>query len=103
VGTKSEVGASALERAAYTIPEFCFRNNISRPTYHRLRSEGRGPVEMRVGLNLIRITAQAEREWQRSLQNPRKDLEARAAARAVKAGGAAVRSSKHVSKRRAAR
>jgi hypothetical protein len=103
MGSKSEVGSSALERAAYTIPEFCFRNNISRPTYHRLRAEGRGPVEMRIGLNFIRITAEAECEWQRSLQKPRKDLEARAAARAVKAGDAAVRSSKHVSKRRTAR
>jgi hypothetical protein len=105
VGSKSEVGSSSLERAAYTIPEFCFRNNISRPTYHRLRAEGRGPVEMRVGLNLIRITAQAEREWQHQLQRPSADLERRARARAVKAGGAAVKSDKHISirKRRVAR
>jgi hypothetical protein len=98
--TRSEAGSSALERAAYTIPEFCFRNNISRPTYHRLRSEGRGPLEMRIGLNAIRITAEAERDWQRSMQEPREDLETRAAARAVKAGDAAVKSSKHVSKKR---
>ena len=104
MATKSEVGSSALERAAYTIPEFCFRNNISRPTYHRLRAEGRGPVEMRVGLNLIRITAQAERDWQRQLQRPSADLERRATARAVKAGDAAVKSDKHISaKRRAVR
>ena len=57
--------SSALERAAYTIPEFCFRNHISRPAYHRLRAQGRGPVEMRIGLNIIRITAEAERDWQR--------------------------------------
>jgi hypothetical protein len=105
MGSKSEVGSSALERAAYTIPEFCFRNNISRPTYHRLRAEGRGPVEMRVGLNLIRITAQAEREWQHRLQQPSADLKRRATARAMKAGDAAVKSDKHISvaKRRAAR
>jgi hypothetical protein len=99
--TGSEAGSSALERAAYTIPEFCFRNSISRPTYHRLRAEGRGPVEMRIGLNVIRITAEAERDWQRSMQEPREDLETRAAARAVKAGDAAAKSSKHVSKRAA--
>src|SRR5262245_54668328 len=104
MGAKSEVGSSALERAANTIPEFCFRNNISRPTYHRLRAEGRGPVEMRVGLNLIRITAQAEREWQHRLQRPSADLERRARARAVKAGDAAIRSDKHISMtKRAAR
>src|SRR6516165_2918062 len=90
---------SALERAAYTIPEFCFRNNISRPTYHRLRAEGRGPVEMRFGLNAIRISAEAERDWQLQMQKPRPDLETRTAERALKAGDAAVKSSKHVSKR----
>src|SRR6516162_1644278 len=88
-----------LKRVAYTVPEFCFRNNISRPTYHRLRAEGRGPVEMRLGLNAIRISADAERDWQQ-LQKPRPDLETRTAERALKAGDAAVKSSKHVSKRR---
>ena len=100
--TRSEAGSSALERAAYTIPEFCFRNGISRPTYHRLRSQGRGPTEMRIGLNVIRITAEAERAWQREMQTPQRDFETRALARAVKAGEAAVRSNKHVSKKRTA-
>ena len=89
-----------LERVAYTIPEFCFRNNISRPTYHRLRAEGRGPVEMRLGLNAIRISAEAERDWQLQMQKPRPDLEIRTAERAVRAGDAAVKSDLHVSKRR---
>ena len=93
--------SGALERAAYSIPEFCFRNHISRPAYHRLRSQKRGPVEMRVGLNLIRITVESERAWQRAMQEPREDLEARAIERAVKAGVAAAKSSKHVSKRTA--
>jgi hypothetical protein len=96
-------GSSSLERAAYTIPEFCFRNNISRPTYHRLRAEGRGPVEMRLGLNAIRITAEAERDWQHRMQKPRADFERAAVARAVKAGDAAVKSDAHVSKKRLAR
>jgi hypothetical protein len=90
---------SSLERVAYSIPEFCFRNNISRPKYHRLRAEGRGPVEMRLGLNTIRITAEAERDWQRRMQEPQPDFETRAAERAVKAGDAAARSTAHVSKR----
>ena len=91
---------SSLQRAAYSIPEFCFRNNISRVTYHRLRAEGRGPVEMRIGINTIRITADAERAWQQRMQEPRPDLETRTAERAVKAGDAAVKSDRHVSKRR---
>ena len=93
--------ATPPERAAYTVPEFCFRNRISRPTYVRLRIEGRGPAEMRVGINLIRITAEAEREWQLLMQEPQPEIEARATARAVKAGDAAVKSDRHVSKRRA--
>ena len=90
--------SSALERAAYTIAEFCFRNHISRPAYHRLRAEGRGPVEMRIGLNMIRITAEAEREWQRRMQEPNAELEQQAVARAVKAGEASAKN-KHISKR----
>ena len=92
---------SALERAAYSVQEFCLRNHISRPTYHRLRAEGRGPVEMRIGLNVIRITANAEREWQHRMEQDDREFETKATERAVKAGDAAVKSDKHVSKRRA--
>jgi hypothetical protein len=96
---RSETGPSAVERIAFSIPEFCFRNSISRPTYHRLRAEGRGPVEMWLGLNAIRITAKAERDWQQRMQEPRPDLETKTAKRAVKAGEAAIKSDRHVSNR----
>ena len=59
--TKPEVVMPPLEHAAFSIAEFCSRNHISRPRYHRMRSQGRGPKEMRIGLNLIRITNAAER------------------------------------------
>jgi hypothetical protein len=95
----SEAAPNTLERAAFTVPEFCYRNNISRPTYQRLRAQGRGPAEMRLGLNTIRITAKAERDWQEMMQKPRADLEERAADRAVKAGEAAIKSDAHVSNR----
>jgi hypothetical protein len=88
-----------LERAAYSVQEFCLRNHISRPTYHRLRAEGRGPKEMRIGLNVIRITADSEREWQRLMEQDDKEFEAKATRRAVKAGTAAVKSPKHVRNR----
>src|SRR5262245_17214678 len=61
----------------YTVPEFCSRNKISRPTYHRLRTEGRGPAEMRLGLNLIRITAAAEADWRARMQQLKGDFEER--------------------------
>src|SRR5262249_33398822 len=53
------------------------KRHQSRPTYHRIRAEGRGPVEMRLGLNAIRITADAEPDWQRLMQEPRPDPQAR--------------------------
>jgi hypothetical protein len=98
--TKSEArSTSPLERVAFTVPEICFRNNISVPTYQRLRKQGLGPKEMRFGLNGIRVTAAEEREWQERLQQPNPDLEQQATERAVKAGNLGAKSSKHVSKR----
>src|SRR5262245_62161243 len=91
---------SAIERVAFTISEFCFRNSISRQKYRGLRAENRGPVEMRLGLNTVRITAEAERAWQQLMQEPQPDIETRAAERAVKAGDAAAKSDRHISKRR---
>jgi len=58
---------------------------------------------MRLGLNAIRISAEAEREWQQEMQKPRPDLETRTAERAVKAGNAGVKSDLHISKKRRAR
>ena len=84
----------------------CFRLGLALPSWRPARrttppgrSQGRGPVEMRIGLNAIRVTADAERDWQRRMQAPSADLEQRAQARAVKAGEAAAKSSKHVSKK----
>jgi hypothetical protein len=90
----------AAEQLAYSIPQFCVRNHISRPTYHRLRIEGRAPKEMRIGINLIRITAEDERAWQRRMQEEGAAFETQAAERAMKAGAAGVQSPTHVSKRR---
>jgi hypothetical protein len=98
--SQPSVAGSTLERGAFSIPEICFRNDISRTAYHRLRSEGRGPRETRFGLNLIRITAEDERDWLHRLQMEGADFEAQATERAVKAGAAAAQSPTHVSKRR---
>jgi hypothetical protein len=72
--TFNPVSSSAVDRVAFTVPEFCFRNSISRPTYHRLRAEA--VVRWRCRwLNAIRITAEAEYAWQKRMQEPRKDLD----------------------------
>jgi hypothetical protein len=97
--TRSKAGSS-LERVAFTIPEFCFRNSISRQKYNSMKNENRGPAEMRLGMNIIRITAEAERDWQLLMQEPQPDIEIKASERAVKAGTAAAKSDRHISKRR---
>jgi hypothetical protein len=51
-------------------------------------------------LNTIRVTAEAEREWLRRLQEePGQDFETKAIERAVKAGAAAIKSDRHISKK----
>jgi hypothetical protein len=90
---------SSLQRAAYSIPEFCFHNNISRVTYHRLRAEGRGPREMRLGLNKVLVSAKADQDWQERMEEAAPEVETRAVERAVKAGTTAVKSARHVSNR----
>ena len=76
------------ERVAFSIQEFCFRNAISPSTYFKLKRAGLGPNEMRVG-NLVRITFEAELEWQRARTHPigvEAEENLRAAAAAVARG-----------------
>lgn len=52
-------------RDAFTIAEFCARNGkISRAFYFKLRSEGLGPRELRLGTRVL-ITAEAAADWRR--------------------------------------
>jgi len=96
--------ATAVERAGFSIAEFCLRHGISKPTYFKLKNAGLGPAEMRI-CNIIRISRQSELEWMRARTFPRGDeLKARERAEAVavekskKAGQAAVESDRHISK-----
>lgn len=53
-----------MEKSAYSIAEFCFRNGICRATYYNLKRAGKGPREMAVG-GQKRITPIAELDWHR--------------------------------------
>lgn len=53
-----------MEKSAFSIAEFCFRNGICRASYYNLKKAGKGPREMLVG-GLRRITPAAEADWQR--------------------------------------
>jgi hypothetical protein len=53
---------------AFSISEFCRRNGFGKSTYYeKLRSAGLTPREMRIG-KLVRITDDAERDWQRMME-----------------------------------
>lgn len=58
-----------MDKKAYVITEFCRIMMISLPTYHKLKKLGLGPREMSVG-GMIRISADAMREWIAARENP---------------------------------
>lgn len=48
---------------AISIPEFCRRFDISTPTYYKMRAEGGAPREIRMVGAVVRISADAVRDW----------------------------------------
>jgi hypothetical protein len=89
-----------------TINEFCARQHISRGKYFRMRKAGLGPIEMRIGAGTVRITREAELDWQHARENPSgselaeiEQGKAVLAARGSRAGSLAAESPKHVSQR----
>ena len=54
-----------LERAAYTIREFCDAHRISKSTYYNLRKQDLGPDEARVRDRVI-ITMEAAARWRKA-------------------------------------
>jgi hypothetical protein len=55
----------AIEPLAFTIAEFCTAHRISRSTYFKLRTAGKGPRVMPLGAS-IRISVEAAREWRQA-------------------------------------
>jgi predicted DNA-binding transcriptional regulator AlpA len=51
--------------ASFTIDEFCRVEKISRAFYYKLKKQGRGPREMKLGPGAKRISGQARRDWHR--------------------------------------
>jgi hypothetical protein len=88
-----------------TIDQFCAHHNFSRAYYFAMRKAGLGPIEMRFGRTMVRISNEAERAWQHARENPAGaelvEIEQRKAAlvaRGSAAGTVAAKSPKHVSK-----
>ena len=99
--------ADVLPAASFSINQFCQRHHISRAKYFGMRKAGIGPIEMRLGVGTVRITREAELDWQRARQSPTGDElaeieqgKAVLAARGSTAGTAAAASPKHISHKR---
>jgi hypothetical protein len=93
-----------VERVAFTIGEFCARNGICKWNYHNLKRKGQAPREMHLG-NAIRITLEAERDWQREREqfnSTRRQNTKRREAHTRRIAKLAVASPEHVSKRKGA-
>ena len=55
--------------AAFTISQFCKRNNVSRARLYTLWRQGRGPRVMRTHPSgKVTITVSAEADWQREME-----------------------------------
>ena len=56
--------AAAEDQDAFSITEFCQRNRISVPLYYKLRKQGLGPAEFRMGARVL-ISKEAAAAWRR--------------------------------------
>jgi hypothetical protein len=54
-----------VERAAYSIAEFCEAHSISEPFYFVLKKQGKAPQEMAVGTRRT-ISLEAAARWRRA-------------------------------------
>lgn len=59
---KAEQAKRPIERAMYTIPEFCEAHNICLDSYYRMQRTGTGPVIKKIGQS-TRISVEAARAW----------------------------------------
>jgi hypothetical protein len=62
--TGKKIGGTAMELDAYSITEFCKRHSISVPMYYKMRLQGLGPAEFRLGTRVL-ITREAAAKWRK--------------------------------------
>jgi predicted DNA-binding transcriptional regulator AlpA len=55
-------------RLALSIPEFCEAHGISEGFFYKLKKQGEGPREMKVGARTL-ITFESAAEWRRAREN----------------------------------
>ena len=62
--------ASTSTRALFTVEQFCLDHQISPAFYYKLRKQGRGPAEIKLG-SLTRISPESAAAWRRRMQRNR--------------------------------
>jgi hypothetical protein len=55
-----------MDKFAFTISTFCKAHEIGRNTYYKLKKEGRGPREARIGSKVL-ITLEAAQAWREQI------------------------------------
>src|SRR5690349_13829773 len=57
-----------VQRLGYSVDELCAAADISRSLYERMKRQGKGPREMRLGKKVIRISPSAAKAWVQALE-----------------------------------
>lgn len=69
-GSGKPEAVSSTPRLALSIAQFCEAHNISEGFFYKLKRQGIGPREMKVGARTL-ITFESAAEWRRARENQR--------------------------------
>ena len=71
---RPEITGRQIDRAAFTIDEFCFSHGISRATFYNLQKDGDAPDTIRARGRVL-ISAESARRWRKRLTMRRHDTQ----------------------------
>lgn len=66
----------SVERATYSVHEFCIAHGITRVMFYKMLKDGRGPKIMKVGTRTL-ISLEAASDWRRQCEAGAKLIPAR--------------------------
>lgn len=55
-----------VDKAAFSVTEFCKMHGFSKSEYYNLRKRGQGPEELRIGTRVL-VTVESAADWRRRL------------------------------------
>lgn len=63
----SNENAVVVERAAFSVDEFCAAHTITKPLFYKLMKNGQGPRIMKAGTRTL-ISIEAAADWRRAME-----------------------------------